>query len=173
MVSVVLFVCLLISLPRAKCRDFVDRELIPHVDEWVAKKEYPQSLHATLYAAGISGSIYPKELGGSAPAKRDYFMELIRVDEFSRTGGHVLGQEGINSMALPPIIEHGSNKLKEMVCKPVIRGEKTACLAISEVKERDKETRFRGCLIFCSLTLVRTLLAFGRRLCAMARATSW
>ncbi len=90
------------------------------------------SLHEKLYKSGISGSIYPKELGGSADGKRDYFLELIRVDEFSRTGGHVLGQEGINSMALPPIISFGSEKLKEMVCRPVIQGLKSCCLAISE-----------------------------------------
>ncbi len=78
---------------RTKCREFVERELVPHVDEWVAKKEYPQELHKKLFDAGISGIIYPKRLGGYAPEKKDYFLELIRVDEFSRTGGHVLGQE--------------------------------------------------------------------------------
>ncbi len=49
-------------------------------------------LHRKLYEEGISGIIYPKALGGSAPAKKDYFLELVRIDEFSRTGGHVLGQ---------------------------------------------------------------------------------
>lgn len=81
---------------RAKCREFVERELLPHVDEWVAKKEYPMSLHEKLFEAGISGLMYPRSVGGTGPDKRDYFLELIRVDEFSRVGGHVLGQEGIN-----------------------------------------------------------------------------
>jgi alkylation response protein AidB-like acyl-CoA dehydrogenase len=110
----------------------VERELVPHVDEWVAKKEYPMELHQKLFKAGIGGIIYPKSLGGYAPDKKDYFLELIRVDEFARTGGHVLGQEGINSMALPPIISYGSPKLQEMVCRPVIAGLKSCSLAISE-----------------------------------------
>lgn len=118
---------------RAKCREFVEKELLPHVEEWVQKKEYPMSLHEKLYHAGISGSIYPQDLGGTASGtKRDYFLELVRVDEFARTGGHVLGQESINSMALPPILQYGSAKLKEMVCRPVIEGRKSCALAISE-----------------------------------------
>jgi acyl-CoA dehydrogenase len=119
---------------RAKCRDFVERELRPHVDEWVAKKEYPMKLHEKLYQAGISTVMWPRSVGGDLEEgeKRDYFLELIRVDEFSRTGGHVLGQEGINSMALPPIINFGSEKLKQMVCRPVVLGTKSCCLAISE-----------------------------------------
>ncbi len=35
-------------------------------------------------------------------------------------------------MALPPILSHGSPKLQEMVCRPVIEGRKSCALAISE-----------------------------------------
>lgn len=110
----------------------MERELHPHVEEWLKQKQYPPQLHVKLYQAGISGIIYPKRLGGSQPEKKDYFMELIRGDEMARTGGHVLGQEAINSMALPPIINFGSERLQELVCRPVIAGEKSCCLAISE-----------------------------------------
>ena len=39
-------------------------------------------------------------------------------------GGGVLGQSGINSMALPPIMYFGSDYLKELVLRPVITGKK-------------------------------------------------
>lgn len=48
-------------------------------------------------------------------------------------GGHVGGQEGINSMALPPIIKYGAPHLIQNVVRPVIEGRKSCCLAISEV----------------------------------------
>eukprot|EP00164_Ancoracysta_twista_P001372 GFYU01001788.1.p1 GENE.GFYU01001788.1~~GFYU01001788.1.p1 ORF type:complete len:422 (+),score=135.49 GFYU01001788.1:31-1296(+) len=118
---------------RARARDFVEKELKPHMDEWIEKKEYPIELHEKAYKAGLSGIIYPKEFGGTPPPNYDPFHELIMVDELARTGGGaVLGQLGINSMALPPIMQHGSQYLKDKVCRDVITGKKSICLAISE-----------------------------------------
>ncbi len=44
----------------------------------------------------------------------------------------MLGQIGINSMALPPVMEHGSQYLRDKVCREVVTGKKNICLAISE-----------------------------------------
>jgi len=77
--------------------------------------------------------LYPKEYGGTQPADFDPFYELILCDELSRTcGGGVLGQMGINSMALPPILLAGSQAIKDRVVRDVIAGKKNICLAISE-----------------------------------------
>jgi len=43
-----------------------------------------------------------------------------------------LGQAAINSMALPPIINAGSEDMKKRIVPQVVRGEKNICLAISE-----------------------------------------
>jgi len=51
----------------------------------------------------------------------------------ARSGsGGVLSQMSIDSMAIPPILNAGSEELKEKVCRPVIMGDKHCCLAISE-----------------------------------------
>jgi len=64
---------------------------------------------------------------------QDAFHELILLDEMARMGGGwVLGQHGINSMALPPVLLAGSDAMKEKVARAVITGEKNICLAISE-----------------------------------------
>ena len=82
---------------------------------------------------GIAGMGYPKELGGTMPPDYDAFYELIMVDEMARAGGgHVMGQGAINSMALPPILNYGSDYLKNLVARDVIQGRKHICLAISE-----------------------------------------
>lgn len=44
----------------------------------------------------------------------------------------MLGQLGINSMALPPIVAAGSARIKDMVIREVITGKKCISLAISE-----------------------------------------
>jgi alkylation response protein AidB-like acyl-CoA dehydrogenase len=116
---------------RALVRKFVEEELRPNVDKWI-ETGYPVELHRRAYELGISGIIYPKEYGGTKPDDFDAFYELILVDEISRVGGGVLGQLGINSMALPPIIHFGTDYLKDKVLRDVIQGYKTCCLAISE-----------------------------------------
>eukprot|EP00004_Rigifila_ramosa_P008279 TRINITY_DN19492_c0_g1_i1.p1 TRINITY_DN19492_c0_g1~~TRINITY_DN19492_c0_g1_i1.p1 ORF type:complete len:434 (+),score=112.95 TRINITY_DN19492_c0_g1_i1:48-1304(+) len=118
---------------RQVCRDFVEKQLKPHNEEWIAKGSYPLDLHQKAYEAGIAGIIYPKELGGTKPADFDAFYELIMVDEFARIGGgSVMGQLSINSMALPPIIHAGSDYLKNKVVRDVVTGKKNISLAISE-----------------------------------------
>lgn len=119
---------------RERVREFAERELKPHIDEWIeAGQGYPRELHAKAYAAGLGGLIYPKEYGGTQPDDFDPFYELIMIDEMARLGGgHVLGQSAINSMALPPIINHGSAFLKQLVVKDVVQGKKMICLAITE-----------------------------------------
>jgi len=57
-------------------------------------------------------------------------------DELGRVGGGVLGQGGINSMALPPILKAGSDYLKETVCREVITGKKTYLFGYIRTRSR-------------------------------------
>merc|ERR1712226_685867 len=117
---------------RAKCREFVEKEIVPYADEW-DKTGYPRSLHRKSYEAGIHGAIYPVEYGGTPPPDFDAFHEIIMNDEIARSGcGGILAQASINSMALPPIIQHASQRIKDMVLRDVITGKKDISLAISE-----------------------------------------
>lgn len=104
------------------------------MDEWIKSPEgYPNSLHQRCYELGFQGIIYPKEYGGTRPDDFDAFYEVIAIDEFARVGGgSVLGGMSINSMALPPILNAGSDYLKTKVCRDVITGKKNISLAISE-----------------------------------------
>lgn len=114
-------------------RKFVEEELKPHMEEWIASRSYPMSLHKRAYELGIQGILYPNEYGGTQPDDFDTFYEIILWDELARVGGGaILGQMGINSMALPPIILAGSQEMKDNVLRPVIRGDKSISLAISE-----------------------------------------
>lgn len=58
---------------------------------------------------------------------------MILWDEIGRAGGGaVLWQLGVNSMALPPVIDYGSDYLKDLVVRDVVTGKKNMSLAISE-----------------------------------------
>jgi len=74
---------------------------------------------------------YPKHV---VPAGGfDAFHELVYLDEISAAGpGGCMGQCGINSMALPPIMTVGSKHVQDLVVDCVFAGEKNISLAISE-----------------------------------------
>ena len=119
---------------RNDVRAFVDAEIIPYVDDWLAAGiQYPAELHEKAFAAGIQGLLYDKSVGGTKPDDFDAFHECILWDELCRPGGGgVLGQLAINSMALPPIINFASDHIKNMVVKDVVQGRKNCSLMISE-----------------------------------------
>jgi hypothetical protein len=78
---------------RAKVRTFVEVEIQPHIEDWIAAGAYPLDLHEKAYKAGIQGIGYPREFGGTPPEKYDSFYELIAIDEIARVGGGaVLGK---------------------------------------------------------------------------------
>jgi len=118
---------------RATVRAFIEKEVWPHAEEWV-KTGYPKELHRKAYEAGVSGLLYPEEYGGTRPggAKKDMFHELILWDEVSRGTLGALGQLGINSMAMPPIIAFAPKELQDRVVREVATGKKDCSLAISE-----------------------------------------
>ena len=90
-------------------------------------------MHVKAYKAGVGGLIYPRAYGGTRPDDFDAFHEMILWDEIGRAGGGaVLWQLGVNSMALPPVINYGSDYLKDLVVRNVVTGKMNMSLAISE-----------------------------------------
>eukprot|EP01080_Neovahlkampfia_damariscottae_P000963 gene963-9870_t len=127
---------------REACREFVDKEIIPYCHEWNEAKKLPKEIHQKTapFLGGLVGHHWPTEYvgdkipGGVKPEEWDSFHELILFDEFSRSGsgGLVWGLlEGIG-IGLPPIINFGSDYLKEKVVRNVLNGEGSICLCITE-----------------------------------------
>src|SRR2546426_9307374 len=51
-------------LVRDNARDFVDRELIPHVREWEEKGEIPKAFYRKMAGLGFLGAPVPEKYGG-------------------------------------------------------------------------------------------------------------
>mmetsp|Transcript_2426 Transcript_2426/g.3354 ORF Transcript_2426/g.3354 Transcript_2426/m.3354 type:complete len:423 (-) Transcript_2426:176-1444(-) len=127
---------------RNRVRKFVDAELRPHVDEW-EEKCASQGFEVDAYTlaqkavkAGIFAPMIDEKLGGTPlpnGVRFDTFHDLVWIDELSRTGASgLIAGITIWTMALPPILNFGSQRLIDMVAKPVLRGEKMISLCISE-----------------------------------------
>ncbi len=52
---------------RKTVRAFVEKEILPNIDEWEEKGDFPPELHEKAYAAGVYGAAYPVEYGGTGP----------------------------------------------------------------------------------------------------------
>ena len=115
---------------RASLRDWVSREITPHVNAWDEAQGFPRELYKKASAMGLLGLDYPEQFGGS-PA--DLFYHLILSEELARPGcGGVAASLMSHSIGLPPVRNFGSAALQARVIPPVLAGDKIAALAVTE-----------------------------------------
>eukprot|EP01083_Nonionella_stella_P200261 733586_1 len=119
---------------RALCRKFAEDIILPNIDKWEKKESLPKWVYTKAYEYGIYTPDYPNKYGGQPfqGQKWDYFMDMIRNDEFCRAGsGGLFTSLYIHKISVPPILYFGTDEQKELFI-PVIQGKKIAALAISE-----------------------------------------
>ncbi|MDY7564067.1 acyl-CoA dehydrogenase family protein [Pseudomonas sp. RTC3] len=119
------------QLIRDAVRRFVEREILPFVDEWEEAEGFPRELYLKAGAAGILGIGYPEALGGSHEG--DVFAKVAASEELMRCGsaGLVAGLGSLD-IGLPPVVKWGQPALRERVVPQVLSGEKIMALAITE-----------------------------------------
>lgn len=119
------------KLFRKSLRDFLDKEVIPNIDEWEEKQEMPKSIWKKMGEMGYFGLNYPEALGGS---DLDFFYTVIFAEEVSKcySGGFSIAPLVNCYMASPYIYKHGSDFLKDKYLKPAISGDKICAIAITE-----------------------------------------
>ena len=116
---------------RASVRRFVEAELAPHAEEWEREGHFPDWVFKRMGDLGYLGVRYPPEYGGQGG---DWGHAIVVAEELARTGSGGVGMAVAvqAEMATPPILKFGSPEQKARYLVPAIRGEKIACLGISE-----------------------------------------
>ena len=115
---------------RDTVRSFVQREILPYVNDWEEAGEFPRELYKKAAEAGILGIGAPEKWGGSG---EDVFMKVAACEEMVRcTSGGVGASLGSLDIGLPPVWKWGSEALQEKVVPPVLAGDKIAALAVTE-----------------------------------------
>jgi citronellyl-CoA dehydrogenase len=120
------------ELFRATVRDFVTREITPHVDEWEAQGMFPaHDVFAQLGALGVLGLEYEPEYGGAGV---DHTFKVVLGEELGRIpcGGVSMAITVQLDMATPSLARHGTEELKRRYLVPAIRGEHVAAIAVTE-----------------------------------------
>lgn len=117
---------------RAQLRKFVEAEIIPHAEDWDEAGHIPIELWPKAAKVGLLGMGYPEEFGGISEGIDSWHTWIVN-EEMSRIGvGGIPASLLVHGIGLPPVINWGSQALKEMVAPPVLRGEKHISLGITE-----------------------------------------
>ena len=116
---------------RGSVRKFVEKEVKPHIEEWEDAEIFPIELYKKAADAGFLGLGYPEEYGG-VPC--DTFMSIAFTEEMIYGSGSIGLVSGLGSfsIAIPPIVNLGTEEQKQKFVVPVIKGEKIAALGITE-----------------------------------------
>jgi alkylation response protein AidB-like acyl-CoA dehydrogenase len=116
---------------RQSIRKFVETELAPHTEEWEAEAYFADWVFPRMGELGYLGLHYPAEYGGQGG---DYFASVVLSEEMarSRCGGLGMAVGVQTDMATPPVLKFGTEEQKQNYLVPAIKGEKVACLGITE-----------------------------------------
>jgi acyl-CoA dehydrogenase len=116
---------------RKTVRSFVEREILPNIDEWERTADLPRELHRRAGAAGLLGANFPEAVGGGAGDAVDAVLICEEMHQSGAPGG-VFASLFTCGIAVPHIIASGDERLIETYVRPTLAGEKIGSLAITE-----------------------------------------
>lgn len=115
---------------RDSIKRFVDKEILPNIDDWEEENTFPREIYKMAGDAGFLGIGFDEKYGGT---KADIFHKLVFSEEMMRcTSAGLVSSLGSLDIGLPPIAKWGSESLKQKVIPPVLAGDKICALAITE-----------------------------------------
>jgi acyl-CoA dehydrogenase len=119
------------QLVRDSVRRFVEREILPDIEQWEEAESFPRELYLKAGAAGILGIGYPEAYGGSHEG--DLFAKVAASEELMRCGsGGLVAGLGSLDIGLPPILKWARPEVRDRVLPQVLSGEKISALAVTE-----------------------------------------
>ena len=116
---------------RHSVRDFVAREIRPHVDEWEALRDFPRSLYERCGELGLFGLKYEEEYGGSGP---DLLADAVVTEELTLcgAGGVSAGLGAHKDLGSYYVYRFGNDEQRKKWLVPSIRGEVISALGVTE-----------------------------------------
>ncbi len=119
------------ELFRQSVRQFIEKEVVPHTEEWETERRIPSAIFKRMGELGFLGLLYSEEYGGS---NADFWFSVVFLEELAKCGmgGFATAISVHQFMAINHIAKAGSADLKQKYLAPAIAGEKVAALGITE-----------------------------------------
>jgi acyl-CoA dehydrogenase len=116
---------------RGTVRSFVEKEIMPHIEEWEQAGRMPRWIWPRMGELGLLGVEYDEKYGGAAA---DLLTTAILHEECarSRSGSFAMAVGVHCDMASPHLYWTGSEALKEKYLPAICRGEKLTAIAVTE-----------------------------------------
>ena len=119
------------KLFRESLRDFLQKEVVPHIEKWEKTGEIERFIWTKMGEMGYFGLASPEEYGG---LDLDIFYTVIFLEELQRinSGGFAAAMWAHAYLAMTHLKAEGDSFIKEKYLAPSITGEKIGCLCITE-----------------------------------------
>jgi len=116
---------------RHTVRDFVNREIVPFIEDWEEAGEVPREVLRRCGELGFFGLKFPEKYGGLG---EDWLAEAVFCEELNRCGsGGVAAAIGSHAnLGTLYVYENGNEEQKQRWLVPAIRGDKISALAVTE-----------------------------------------
>lgn len=117
---------------REQMRRFVEKEIMPYIDDWEEAGEIPLELWPKAAEVGLLQMGYPEQYGGITEGI-DAFHTIVASEELARCGATGISSSlTVHGIGLPPVVNYGSDTMKQEVVPAVLSGDKRISLGITE-----------------------------------------
>lgn len=118
------------AMVRAMVREFAEERLRPGVRERDEAEAFPEEIFRELGELGLLGMVTPERYGG---AGMDALSTIVAVEELARVDASVaVGVSVTNSICQWPIVQFGSEELRDRWLPPLARGEILGGIMLTE-----------------------------------------
>ena len=115
---------------RQSIREFVEKEITPHVDEWEEAETYDMDVFRKMGELGFLGLRAPEEYGGGGG---DYWSVVTLFEELVKGSSGLLAAIGVHVEVAMPSIMHAANEAqKQKYLVSAIKGESLGAMAVTE-----------------------------------------
>lgn len=110
-------------------REFAEREVAPLSEQFQRRREMPPDIVRRMGEQGLIGIMFPEKYGGSGG---DVTSQTLAVQEISKVDAGVGVALLVQVLSLLPILEHGSEQLKEKYLPRALQGDIIGAIGMSE-----------------------------------------
>jgi butyryl-CoA dehydrogenase len=118
------------ELVQRTARDFATEKLLPIAHDIDEQGKVPPAILKQLASLGFMGVYVPEELGGAGADAVSYILASEEINRACASTGVVM--QSHNSLACDPLLHWGTTAQLERWLRPLARGDKLGCFALTE-----------------------------------------